>query len=159
MNKPFFKIVDYIQSSDARQDTTQPPRVEPEFIQPQTHTNYRQSLTPSSKSGDVALSTFEGPTLGTIQSAEILWDDLTLSALQLTRKTDFKSMGQPRQRTKFTVQQLTVLLNFYEHCQYIKIDEVITLADKTGLTIKQVKHWFKNRRAASKRINSSIDKN
>ena len=153
MNKPIFKIVDYVQSSDASQDTSG----EPEVVQTKTHSYDQRSLTQNSESGYLAVSTFKGPTPGTTQSTEMQRDDQRLSPLQLTSQTDFKKMGQPRQKTIFTVQQLTFLLNFYERCQYINADEVTTLANKTGLTIKQVRHWFTNRRAASKRKNSSID--
>ena len=167
MSKPFFKIIDYVQSSDAGQNKP-PPSEEPEITHAQTHNYYQQSLTPNSTSQQrqveispykrVTVSTLRKPNSVTTKLTGVQWNIPMSPVLQLTTQTDFKKMGQPRQKTKFTEQQTTVLLTFYERCQYIKADEVMTIADKTGLSIKHVRNWFNNRRAASKRNNSSISK-
>uniref|UniRef100_A0A158Q6U2 Homeobox domain-containing protein n=1 Tax=Elaeophora elaphi TaxID=1147741 RepID=A0A158Q6U2_9BILA len=53
----------------------------------------------------------------------------------------------PRRRTAFTDQQLSLLENAFQKCQYPKIDMRMRLAVETQLPEMRIQIWFKNRRA------------
>ena len=172
MSGDFFSIVDYVQSSDARQGKPSPheesdlvtPEKQlspPQLTRVETYSYYQQPLTESLTShhqqvGEhqrLPLSTFGGTERAT--QSTVNWDAPISSTSKLTTQRDFIRMGQPKQRATLTDQQRSVLLEFYDRCQYIKTDDVIKIVDKTGLTIRQVRNWFNNRRAAAKRSSSS----
>ena len=82
------------------------------------------------------------------------WYAPVSSTSQLTTQVDFKRMGKPQERTILTEQQKSVLMDFFDRCKYIKTDDLVKIVNKTGLTTKQVRNWFNNRRAAAKKKSS-----
>ncbi|VDO22332.1 Uncharacterized protein BM_BM10923 [Brugia malayi] len=62
-------------------------------------------------------------------------------------KDDAKNSKLPRRRTAFTDQQLSLLENAFQKCQYPKMDVRMKLASEVQLPEKRIQVWFKNRRA------------
>mmetsp|Transcript_6690 Transcript_6690/g.17497 ORF Transcript_6690/g.17497 Transcript_6690/m.17497 type:complete len:147 (-) Transcript_6690:284-724(-) len=58
-------------------------------------------------------------------------------------------VGHPSRRQNFTPEQTAVLMNwFQDHLidPYPKQDEKLILAQQTGIEVRQVEHWFTNKR-------------
>ncbi|EFO25621.1 hypothetical protein LOAG_02858 [Loa loa] len=62
-------------------------------------------------------------------------------------RDDAKNNKLPRRRTAFTDEQLTLLENAFQKCQYPKMDTRMELASETQLPEMRIQIWFKNRRA------------
>ncbi|KAL3981790.1 Homeobox domain family protein [Acanthocheilonema viteae] len=62
-------------------------------------------------------------------------------------RDDAKNSKLPRRRTAFTNQQLSLLENAFQKCQYPKMDIRMRLAAETQLSEMCIQIWFKNRRA------------
>ena len=157
------KIVDYIQMTDDRQGTTslndEPSPVATCSHETSSYENcscYHESWTgaigtPISQHQQVEKLPFQLlKRTETATHPTVNWYAPVSSTSQLTTQVDFKRMGKPRERTNLTEQQKSVLMDFFDRCQYIKTDDLVKIVDKTGLTTKQVRNWFNNRWAAAK---------
>ncbi|EFO89435.1 hypothetical protein CRE_19959 [Caenorhabditis remanei] len=74
----------------------------------------------------------------------------TKSAAEKMKKKNTEKM-QRRQRTAFTTKQLDVLIESYHASRYPKEPTLKSLESKTSLPKDQIKVWFQNRRAKSRR--------
>ncbi|EJW80530.1 hypothetical protein WUBG_08564, partial [Wuchereria bancrofti] len=73
-------------------------------------------------------------------------------------KDDAKKSKLSRRRTAFTDEQLSLLENAFQKCQYPKMDVRMKLASEVQLPEKRIQVWFKNRRAKyRKRLRNIAD--
>ena len=59
--------------------------------------------------------------------------------------------GSLRQRTVFSSQQILELEKEFRFCNFVQVDRRVALAGQLGLTERQIKIWFQNRRMKQKR--------
>jgi len=68
-------------------------------------------------------------------------------------QTKFTYVKEPRKRTRTSLQQLEVLINFFDKQPCPTIKQRKQLAEKTGMTPRCVQVWFQNRRAKGRSTN------
>lgn len=70
----------------------------------------------------------------------------------------YRPLGKLRKsRTVFTMEQMTALEDYFAKQRYLSVPERLQLAQELGLSERQVKTWFQNRRTKWKRQLSEQD--
>jgi len=89
---------------------------------------------------------------GLISGLGVLKPSLSSSSLPKTAiDYDARSQRCERQRTVFSQQQLAGLELEFARSNFVDMDRIMQLSAKLGLTEKQIKIWFQNRRMKLKR--------
>ncbi|MES1903337.1 MAG: hypothetical protein MHPSP_002992, partial [Paramarteilia canceri] len=78
-------------------------------------------------------------------------------AIKNGRRSTLESVSNThyRKRTKFTDSQLRILESNFHQSSYVSRERLLFLADNLGLTKKNIRIWYQNRRARQNKFNTS----
>ncbi|KAI3355144.1 hypothetical protein L3Q82_018011 [Scortum barcoo] len=103
--------------------------------------------------GDVSSSLMEDPRTFAVTGRNGANDDTTTLVMTVPKKPSTTTVNNPKAKVRaaFSESQMNTLVQRFSVQRYLTPAEMKNLAELTGLTYKQVKTWFQNRRMKLRR--------